>query len=164
MVMTLPNLLSVLRLCLVPVLLALGWFQFAQAYFWTLLFALGTDVADGYLARRWGQVSLRGARLDSRADRALFLSMPVGVSLLFPHLARHRALLVILLIGAYLVADIIEFFRGGGLTGQPAAQVLIRRPALVLPSTNLTICFPSNSPLALGLRSQGGKGNEHERL
>ena len=135
--MKLGDFLSVLRICLVPVLLTLGWLQLAQAYFWTLLVALGTDVAGGYLARRWGRASPRGGRFDSRADLALFFSMPVGVSLLFPELARHQALLLIMLIAAYLLTDIMRFLKGlkrdssltpgTRLVGQPDAQAFTSR-------------------------------------
>ena len=76
-VLTLPNVISIIRLCCIPVFL---WLLFAQdnraAAAW-LLGGLGaTDWIDGYIARRYGQVSELGKVLDPTADRLLFI---VGV-------------------------------------------------------------------------------------
>jgi cardiolipin synthase len=73
-VLTVPNLLSVLRLACVPVFL---WLLFGRddryAAAW-LLGALGaTDWVDGYIARRFHQVSTVGKVLDPTADRILLL-------------------------------------------------------------------------------------------
>lgn len=132
-----PNLLSLLRLCLVPVLLALAWLRAPQAYFWTLLLALGTDAVDGVLARRLGQASPLGARLDSRADLALFLTVPAGIWLLFPEVVRRHAAVLAALIGAYLLADLIGYVRFRRLTsyhtrGAKVAAVLLGVTVLAL--------------------------------
>jgi cardiolipin synthase len=73
-VLTWPNLVTVVRLCCIPVFL---WLLLGRDdRFWAaiLLGALGaTDWVDGYLARRFGQVSELGKILDPTADRLLFL-------------------------------------------------------------------------------------------
>jgi CDP-diacylglycerol--glycerol-3-phosphate 3-phosphatidyltransferase len=80
--MNLPNLLTLLRIFFVPLLVAalLGdsaRFKqmlpvpaevFALAVF---LIAAATDLVDGYLARRWGQVTTVGTLLDPIADKML---------------------------------------------------------------------------------------------
>lgn len=43
-----------------------------------------TDVLDGWLARRWKAASKQGAVLDSIADYALYLSIPVWLYLVTP--------------------------------------------------------------------------------
>jgi cardiolipin synthase len=69
-----PNALTFLRLAIIPfVVLALlsGWTGgrwFALALFGA---AAVTDFLDGFLARRWGQVSSFGAMLDPIADKVL---------------------------------------------------------------------------------------------
>jgi CDP-diacylglycerol--glycerol-3-phosphate 3-phosphatidyltransferase len=71
---TIPNLLTGLRIVLIPVIVVL----FYMPYHWSdmasgLLFALVgiTDAFDGYLARKLGQVSPLGAFLDPVADKLI---------------------------------------------------------------------------------------------
>ena len=71
---TIPNLLTGLRIALIPVIVVL----FYLPYHWSdmasgLLFALVgvTDAFDGYLARKLGQVSPLGAFLDPVADKLI---------------------------------------------------------------------------------------------
>jgi CDP-diacylglycerol--glycerol-3-phosphate 3-phosphatidyltransferase/cardiolipin synthase len=71
---TIPNLLTALRIALIPVIVGL----FYLPYNWSdiacgLLFALVgiTDAFDGYFARKLGQVSRLGAFLDPVADKLI---------------------------------------------------------------------------------------------
>ena len=94
-----PNLLSAFRLACAPVLLALAW-QGARTPF-LALFALGlvSDVLDGALARRLGQESPLGARLDQWGDFALWISLPLGAWWLWPEIiAREKAFLAVALV------------------------------------------------------------------
>src|SRR2546426_4188988 len=75
--LTLPNVISVLRLACVPVFLWLLFDQHDRAGAAWLLGGLGaTDWVDGYVARHFGQVSTVGKVLDPTADRVLLV---VGV-------------------------------------------------------------------------------------
>jgi len=76
--MNVADLLSALRLGLVPVLLALAWTGNGEAFVACLAVSLATDVADGWIARRLARASLRGAVLDSRADFATYMSLPLA--------------------------------------------------------------------------------------
>ena len=94
-----PNLLSAFRLACAPVLLAFAW-QGARTPF-LALFALGlvSDVLDGVLARRLGQESPLGARLDQWGDFALWISLPLGAWWLWPEIiAREKAFLAVALV------------------------------------------------------------------
>lgn len=76
-ILTVPNIISVLRLACLPVFLWLLFGRDNRAAAATLLAALGiTDWVDGYVARHWHQVSDLGKILDPVADRLLFF---VGV-------------------------------------------------------------------------------------
>lgn len=74
-IITVPNLISFVRLVAIPVFwwLVLGAEELAAA---TILFALiaTTDWVDGYLARRLDQVTRLGKALDPVADRLLIAS------------------------------------------------------------------------------------------
>ena len=78
-ILTFPNLVTFLRLALIPVfwwlLLARGEVAWAAA----LMFVVGwTDWIDGYLARKLEQVSKVGIRLDPVADRLMIASALVA--------------------------------------------------------------------------------------
>lgn len=76
-ILTIPNIITVIRLCLLPVFL---WLLFARddraSAAWLLAGIGSTDFLDGYIARHFNQVTNLGKILDPVADRLLFL---VGV-------------------------------------------------------------------------------------
>jgi CDP-diacylglycerol--glycerol-3-phosphate 3-phosphatidyltransferase len=72
--MNLPNILSLLRIALIPVLIGMFFLPYESAPLWaTLVFTVAslTDWLDGYLARKWQQTSAFGAFLDPVADKLL---------------------------------------------------------------------------------------------
>ena len=69
-----PNILTLLRIVLIPVFVLVFYLPFAWARLaCALVFALAavTDWFDGYLARRWSQTSPFGAFLDPVADKLM---------------------------------------------------------------------------------------------
>ena len=85
-----PNLLTGIRLVLVPVFVLVsmaradagvpaGW---ASPAFWLVVAAGGSDLLDGFLARRWGTTSRLGALLDAVADKSLQFAALVTITLL----------------------------------------------------------------------------------
>jgi cardiolipin synthase len=113
---TVPNLLTYLRLLLVPVFVALhmggrpGW---ALGVF---LFAIFTDSLDGFLARLLQQQSKLGAFLDPLADKLL-----TGAALIMLFLEHEAPLWMLLLIA----------FRDGAMA---LGAVMVKRKGLELPS------------------------------
>lgn len=77
--LTIPNLVSLFRLALIPVFL---WLLFGRdnpfAAGWLLGLIGSTDWIDGYLARRLDQVSEVGKFLDPLADRLAVVTAVVG--------------------------------------------------------------------------------------
>ena len=92
-------------------LLLLAWNGAAGPFL--TLFALGllSDVLDGMLARRLGQESEFGARLDQWADFALWVSFPLGAWWLWPEIVRREALYVILAVVCLLLPTAIAYAR-----------------------------------------------------
>lgn len=78
---TLPNLLSLIRLCFIPVFLVL--LLHGHDLPATVLFAVAasTDWVDGQVARRTNQVSRLGQLLDPFVDRLLMISGVLGLLL-----------------------------------------------------------------------------------
>jgi cardiolipin synthase len=80
--MNIPNLLTLLRIILVPIVvifLIQGSFPKAMI---TFVAAALTDALDGFLARTLGQQTVLGAYLDPIADKALLASSFVTLSVL----------------------------------------------------------------------------------
>ncbi|PIQ83784.1 MAG: CDP-diacylglycerol--glycerol-3-phosphate 3-phosphatidyltransferase, partial [Candidatus Omnitrophica bacterium CG11_big_fil_rev_8_21_14_0_20_63_9] len=76
--MTLPTKLTVLRIFLTFLTMALLFVPGPAAKAWALagfIVASLTDWLDGWLARRWNQMSPLGALLDPIADKVLVLGV-----------------------------------------------------------------------------------------
>ncbi len=134
---TLPNLLSLLRMALAPVLLGLAWSGQSKLFVVFFAAALLSDVADGYLARRLNQVSDLGAKLDSWADLAIWVSAAACIWWLWPDLVRREAPFVIAVAAGYCAPILIGFLKFGRLTsyhtwGAKLSAVLMGAGVVVL--------------------------------
>src|SRR5215472_5055911 len=80
-VLNLPNLITIGRILLVPVVVwAIGSGQM-QIAFLVFLVAGASDAVDGFLAKRLGMTSDLGAHLDPLADKALIVSIYVALGI-----------------------------------------------------------------------------------
>jgi len=86
--MNVPNALTILRIFFVPLLVAVlvednVWVNLPVTNEWLalaiFLAAAGTDLLDGYLARRWKQVTTVGTLLDPIADKLLISASLVSL-------------------------------------------------------------------------------------
>lgn len=79
-ILTVPNLITVVRLACLPIFVWLLLFEENRAAAAVLLGAIGaTDWVDGYIARRFDQTSTLGKVLDPVADRLLFFTALVAI-------------------------------------------------------------------------------------
>src|SRR5258705_13410940 len=101
---SLPNLLSCLRIVLVPVLLALAWGDHPETFLVCFILSLLTDATDGLLALRFNQATDLGARLDSWGDLLTCLALPLCGWWLRPEVVRQEALWLGVGIASYLAA------------------------------------------------------------
>ena len=77
---SIPNMLSILRLLLVPVFL---WLLIVDQFliaFLVLMFASFTDWLDGFIARKFNQITSLGKVLDPSADRLFILATLIGLT------------------------------------------------------------------------------------
>src|SRR6266404_5361134 len=106
--MNVPNTLTILRIFFVPFLVAslveqelrlewhgVVWVPNELVALLIFLAAAGTDLLDGYLARRWGQITTVGTLLDPIADKLLISA--ALISLVQIH--RVPGWMVILIVG-----------------------------------------------------------------
>ena len=103
----LPNIISLARLCLVPLSV---WLIFSQAWgaaFAVFLVAGLSDALDGWLAKTFHLATELGAYLDPLADKALLVSIYISLAMR-GHIPLALAILVvsrdIMIVGAVLVA------------------------------------------------------------
>ncbi|MBB1041584.1 MULTISPECIES: CDP-diacylglycerol--glycerol-3-phosphate 3-phosphatidyltransferase [unclassified Dietzia] len=86
-VLNIANVLTVVRILLVPVFVVLFFVAGAQDPWWRVgafvvfVFAMATDYVDGYLARRLGLVTDFGKIADPIADKALMAAAMISLSL-----------------------------------------------------------------------------------
>lgn len=79
--MNLPNVITIARILLAPFTI---WLIISEQYlfaFVAFIVAGISDGVDGFLAKRWGQVTVLGAYLDPLADKFLLVSIYVALGL-----------------------------------------------------------------------------------
>ncbi|HEX5210557.1 MAG TPA: CDP-alcohol phosphatidyltransferase family protein [Pseudolabrys sp.] len=109
--MSIPNLITLARILLVPIVV---WAIATPGAMWIaflLFLAAGvSDAVDGFLAKRFGMTTVLGAYLDPLADKALIVSiyLTLGINNLIP---RWLVILVvsrdILIVGGIMLAWVI---------------------------------------------------------
>jgi CDP-diacylglycerol--glycerol-3-phosphate 3-phosphatidyltransferase len=108
---TLPNALTLSRLLSTPALLALAFTGHGTAFVALYGYALVTDILDGKLARWLNQQSEFGAKLDSWADFALYMTVPLDAWWLRPDFVRAEAATFTAIVLAYTVPVLIGLAR-----------------------------------------------------
>lgn len=103
LVVNLPNVISAIRVALVPVLVLLVIQKQANMFLGVLAFSLFTDAIDGYLARRLNQVTELGIRLDSWADLVTYAVMLLGLLQLWPELYQRESNYLIIAFSSWIV-------------------------------------------------------------
>jgi len=112
-VFNLPNQLTVMRLVLAVVLFGLIGAQYYRVSLVVFIVAAATDWLDGYLARRWGLVTMLGRILDPFADKIIicgtliFLVAAPNAEL---HALGMRAWVAVLVVGRELLITALRSF------------------------------------------------------
>jgi len=134
---TVPNAISFVRLGLVPVFYWLLVTGQDSAALGILIAATASDFIDGFIARRFNQVTRLGALLDPASDRLFIAACVIGLTvremiplpLLIAVLARDILLLVIVLVRRIRIRD----FPRVNLLGKTATFVLfVAFPIIVM--------------------------------
>ncbi len=77
--MNLANAISVARLCAAPLVVWLILSDELALAFWIFLAAGLSDALDGFIAKRWGRLTMLGAYLDPIADKALLVGAYIAL-------------------------------------------------------------------------------------
>jgi cardiolipin synthase len=120
-VLTVPNVLSVIRLVLVPVFLWLLLLKHADAWATGILMFTGaSDWADGKIARLMNQSSRLGELLDPAVDRIYMITVPIAFAL------RHFVpwwFVIVLIARDAILAATLPALRSRGLTSLPVTYI-----------------------------------------
>lgn len=128
---TVPNIITLVRFCLVPVFVALVAGEEHLEAFIVLAVLSSTDWVDGYIARRFNQISTVGQWLDPLADRLSL--MVVAVTLVVSGIAPWWLALALIVPDILLAGTSLALF-GGSPELQVSAIGKIRT-ALLLAGT-----------------------------
>lgn len=82
--MTIPNILTIIRLFMMPVFLLVYFSSAENAHMWAmavLVFSFITDVLDGFIARTFNQTSNLGKILDPIADKVMQITVLLCLAL-----------------------------------------------------------------------------------
>lgn len=70
-----PNILTILRIILTPIIVIMGIKQYIYIVIILVVVAALTDFLDGYIARKWKITSITGAKLDTIADKLFAIGL-----------------------------------------------------------------------------------------
>lgn len=143
---TIPNLLSGLRIALVPVLLYVAMEQMQLVFLAVLAVSLLSDALDGYFARLLDQATDLGAKLDSWGDLLTYGAMIAGLYLAWPGVFERERWFLALGVGFYLLPTILSVLKFGELpsyhTWAAKLAALLLAPAYyLLTLTDLSLPF-----------------------
>ena len=145
-IFTLPNVISFIRLCMVPVymVLLLNGYDLLATFMFAL--AAGTDWIDGQLARRTNCVSKLGQLLDPAVDRILMSCGVIGLMLV----GRLPVWIVVVVLGR----DLMLLVGGAYLLKRYHERVAVIYPGKVA----TTFLFVGFAGLLLNVPLIGGLG------
>ncbi|MGM7670234.1 CDP-alcohol phosphatidyltransferase family protein [Microbacterium sp. A93] len=133
---TVPNGITLLRFCLVPVFVWLVVTEQHLTAFIVLALLSSTDWVDGYIARRFNQISTVGQWLDPLADRLSLVV--VAVTLVATGIAPWWLVAALIIPDAVLAVAALLMFRGSpelevtALGKVRTALLLVATPLLLL--------------------------------
>lgn len=99
MIRFIPNIISCIRLILVPLIVVLLWHNMYKWAFWVFIGAGLSDAIDGYLARILNARTILGSYLDPLADKAMIVCVYVVLGI--------KGVLPLWLVVAVLSRDIL---------------------------------------------------------
>lgn len=108
-----PNLLSGLRIALMPALVTTAISGLRSWFIGLLVVSLTTDALDGFLARRLNAYSDLGRKLDSAADYLTMICGLSGIALLWPEIVHRELPWIIIGLTAFFAVIVYGFVRLG---------------------------------------------------
>lgn len=152
-IFTIPNILSIVRILLVPVIIYL--YCFKQDNLWSLIVVLlstFTDIADGFIARKFNMITDFGKFIDPVADKATQLTIFACLITRFPVMIVPFLVLLVKELGSLALRGYVYkktgLIRGAKWHGKASTGfvIIVIMSHLVWPNINSTlslvmVCF-----------------------
>lgn len=142
-IFTIPNILSMVRICLIPLIvwLYLGKKDYLLTGIFVIISGL-TDVVDGTIARKFNMISDVGKVLDPIADKATQITVMILLAMRFPLMLLPIALTLVkeifMAVSGYIVIKKCGVVLGANWHGKAATVLLSSTMALHLVWYNIT--------------------------
>ncbi len=94
-ILTVPNILTLVRIALIPFIMFFYMKEWFVAVLVTVVLSFLTDVADGYIARHYNLITELGKMLDPVADKLSQIAVLLCLLTRFPHIAWALVLLIV---------------------------------------------------------------------
>ncbi len=115
-ILTIPNIITLLRILSVPFLIFFAWKGYENSFFYLWIFSVSTDALDGLLARILKQKTDLGARLDSQADFLIYLTTIWGVYWLKWEEFGEFKPAVLLILFYFIFTDLFSYVKFGKIS------------------------------------------------
>jgi CDP-diacylglycerol--glycerol-3-phosphate 3-phosphatidyltransferase len=112
-----PNLVSLLRILIAPLLFVFAFLQMDYWFLGALLFSGLTDVLDGMLARKLNLITPLGAHLDSWGDFTIYSTMAICAWVLWPETTQQVLPYYAMILFSFLLPAWTGLIKFGRLTG-----------------------------------------------
>ena len=161
-IFTIPNVLSLVRLCLIPLIiwLYLGREDYVLTGIVVIISAM-TDIVDGFIARKFNMISDLGKVLDPIADKATQLVVMILLTLSFPLMLMPIILTAIkeafMAISGYMIIRKCNIVLGAHWHGKAATVLLTAVMSLhlvwhdIYPILSIVLISLSSSMIILSL-------------
>ncbi|TVR34883.1 MAG: CDP-alcohol phosphatidyltransferase family protein [Spirochaetaceae bacterium] len=116
-VLTVPNMISLYRLLMFPVILVLALSGNERWFVILLCINLVSDILDGQIARRFGLVTRLGGALDNLADMGTYALALYGIFRFRWAEIRPHAWLLYLFLAVFVLSYVVAFVRFGKIPG-----------------------------------------------
>lgn len=151
-ILTIPNLLSLFRLLLIPVYMTiyLNATQTRDYVAAAIILAISclTDLIDGKIARKFNMISTVGKVLDPIADKVTQFTLIICLSIKYPVL-RHLILLFVIKESFQFFAGLVTFRKGRMLTGALITGKICT--TILFTSLTVMILLPDISEVAVNI-------------
>ncbi len=111
--LNIPNILSLYRLFMFPVIFLMIILKFELAYAILVVISLNTDVWDGFIARRLNQKTAIGARIDSLADIGVYITALIGITVFKIDEIGPDAWLYYIFVASYVITHLSPLIKFG---------------------------------------------------